>query len=100
MIYTDLILVTLIVVYIVDLSGFTDSWLLALSNYKGHKVSQFKPFSCSQCMTWWVGIAYALCAGAFSLPVLAYIALLAWLAAPVAQLMNVIKDAIYRIIDL
>ena len=48
----ELILVAMITIYVVDLSGFTDTWLKFLSAYKGRKITELKPFSCSLCMVW------------------------------------------------
>lgn len=83
-IYADLALLWAVVVFIVDLSGWTDTWLGWLSRFTARHhyppVRQLRPFSCSLCMTWWTGIAYALAVGAFSLPVLAYIAALSALS--------------------
>ena len=54
-IYFDLLLVTAIVVYIVALSGFTQTWLGWLSKFTARygygPVHQLRPFSCPQCMT-------------------------------------------------
>ena len=56
-IYIDLILVALVTIYIVDISGFTESWRTALA--RSLKISEsamrpLKPFDCGKCMTWWV----------------------------------------------
>jgi len=92
--YTDLLFLTLIVVFIVDTSGFTDSWLDALSRWLKHQVKSFKPFSCSLCMTWWSGIVYAIATGNFNLPILAYVALMAFLSLPISELLIFIREKI------
>ena len=48
--YFELLLVAAIVVYIVDLSGFTQTWLGWLSKLLKGPVRQLRPFSCGQCM--------------------------------------------------
>jgi len=90
--YIDILFLSLVVVFVVDLSGFTDSWLHALSRWLGHQVTSLKPFSCSLCMTWWTGIVYAICTGTFSLAVLAYIALMAFLSLPISELLIFIRE--------
>lgn len=94
--YTDLLFLTVIVVFIVDCSGFTEAWLHGLSRWLRHQVTQLKPFSCSLCMTWWSGIVYLLVTGRFCLPLLAYVALLAFLSLPISELLIFIRETILR----
>lgn len=98
-VFANITLATLIVVYIVDVSGFTDSWLAALSRWLGHTVRSFKPFSCSTCMTWWTGIIIAAATGNFIFPVLAYCTLMAFLAPAIGQLALAIRDIILKAVD-
>ena len=90
--WTDLLLLSLVVVWIVDVSGWTDTWLGWLSRWLGHTVREVKPFSCSTCMTWWTGIIYLLATGRFCIPLLAYVAALAFLAFPISQLLIFIRE--------
>ena len=92
-IYIDLLLIAAITIYIVDLSGFTESWRSALARLlKAKELKPIRPFDCSLCMTWWVCIIYALCTGSLSLPVLAYIAALSFLSIPIGQLFIFIRE--------
>lgn len=94
-IYIDLLLIAAITIYIVDLSGFTESWRSALTRWlKAKELKPIRPFDCSLCMTWWVGIIYALCTGNLSLPVIAYIAALSFLSLPLSQLFIFIREGI------
>ena len=97
--FLDLLFLTLVVVFIVDLSGFTDSWLSAFSKWLGHTVRDFKPFTCSLCMTWWTGIVYLLVTGQFSIPLLAYVALLAFLSFPIRDFFIFIKELLLKWIN-
>lgn len=93
--YIDLLLVAAITIYIVDLSGFTESWRSALTRLlKAKELRSIKPFDCGQCMTWWVCIAYAFATGTISLPILAYIAGLSFLSIPLGQLCIFIREGI------
>lgn len=94
--YTDILFLTLIVVFIVDLSGFTDSWLSAFSKWLGHPVYSFKPFTCSLCMSWWSGIVYLIVTGRFCLPLLAYVALFSFLSFPISELLIFIKETLLK----
>lgn len=95
----DLILVALIVIYIVDLSGFTETWLSFLSHYTGRTIREFKPFSCSLCMVWWCGLGYALIVGRFTLPVVAFVALLSFLSVPLGQLLVLVREFLNTIVN-
>lgn len=93
--YFDLLLIAAITIYIVDISGFTQSWRAALAKWlKVKELKPLKPFDCGACMTWWVCIIYALCVGEFSLPILAYTALLSFLSLPIGQLFISIREGI------
>lgn len=99
-IYIQLLLVASIVVFVVDLSGFTDSWRGALQRWlKVKALGPVKPFDCSLCMTWWTTLAYALITGNFSLPVVAYCAALAALSNTFSLLMGFILNALNSAIN-
>ena len=99
-IYVDMLFVAAITIYIVDLSGFTQSWRAALAKWlKVRELKPLKPFDCGQCMTWWVCIIYSLCVGEFSLPILAYTALLSFLSLPIGQLFIFIKESMLQAIN-
>lgn len=97
-IYIELLLVAAVVVYIVDLSGFTDTWLKALSRFTTRRgypaVKELRPFSCSLCLVWWIGILYALLRKNFTLPVLAYIAGLSFLSITLRELFIFIRETL------
>lgn len=101
-IYIDLLLVALITIYIVDISGFTDSWRTALA--RSLKISEsamrpLKPFDCGKCMTWWVCLIYPICTGDISLGTIAFSALLSHLSNPIGELMIFIREWMIQIID-
>ena len=89
----------MVTIYIVDLSGFTETWLNILSNYRGRKITGLKPFSCSLCMVWWVCLIYAAIAGILTLPVVALIALLSLLSVPLGQLLMLIRESFLKVIN-
>ena len=95
----DLILVALVTIYIVDLSGFTETLLKVISAYKGRKITELKPFSCSLCMVWWVCLIYAVIVGNLTIPVVALIALLSLLSVPFGQLLMLIRESFLKVIN-
>lgn len=95
----ELILVAMITIYVVDLSGFTDTWLKFLSAYKGRKITELKPFSCSLCMVWWVCIAFLLMSAKLTLPLVAFSALLSFLSIPMGQILVLLREVILYIVN-
>lgn len=99
-IYLELLLVAIVVTYIVDLSGWTDSWLGWLSAFTKRQgygpVRELKPFSCGQCMTWWSCLAWAVIRGAFTLPVVAACAGYAFMSLTLCQLCLSIRERLLR----
>lgn len=95
----DLILVALVTIYIVDLSGYTETLLKVISAYKGRKITELKPFSCSLCMVWWVCLIYAAIVGNLTIPVVALIALLSLLSVPLGQLLMLIREVFLKVIN-
>lgn len=99
-IYIDLILVALVTIYIVDISGFTESWrgwcadILHIS-----KMKPLPPFDCGKCMTWWVCIIYPICTGDISLGTIAFAALLSHLSNPIGEGLIFIREWMIHIID-
>ena len=95
----ELILVALVTIYVVDLSGFTDTWLKFLSAYKGRKITELKPFSCSLCMVWWVCLIYLVTTSQLTLSLVAFTALLSFLSIPMGQILIMLREVILYIIN-
>lgn len=98
MILLNLLILQLIIVFIVDLSGVMEhikkriwKWLKGEKPYKDF---EFKPFGCSLCMTFWTGLIYLLITHSFTIPYIAYVCLLAFLASTTASLLQLLKDAL------
>ena len=61
----ELLLIAICVVILVDLSGFIETikhwiWDFTYKKKREYRDFDFRPFSCSFCMTHWVGLAYLL----------------------------------------
>ena len=95
----ELILVALITIYVVDLSGFTDTWLKFLSAYKGKKITELKPFSCSLCMVWWVCLTYLVTTSQLTLSLVAFTALLSFLSIPMGQILVLLREVMLCIVN-
>jgi hypothetical protein len=97
--YLNIFLLALIVVYVVDVSGIVESLKEAIGKVLRIKVGRLRPLDCSLCMVWWVCLIYAICVGSLSIPMLAYISLLSFLAIRLADLMRLVSDIIGAIIE-
>lgn len=99
-IYTHLLLLALVTIYVVDVSGFTESWRsLLMEILRISRMRPLKPFDCGLCMTWWVCLIYPMFTGDFSLGTIAFAALLSHLSNPIGQLLIFIREWITWIIN-
>lgn len=103
-IYIELLLVAVTVIYIVDLSGWTDTWLGWLSRFTTRRgfppVRQLRPFSCSQCMVWWCCLAWAIIRHHLSLPTVAAAAGFAFFSLTINQFLLFIRESIMHVLML
>lgn len=95
----DLFLITLIIVFIIDISGFVDEMETILSKWLKGKARVPKPFSCSLCMTWWTGLIYLLIIGEFTLLWIATVALFALLSGVLATLLICVRETLNWVIE-
>lgn len=96
----DILLLAIVVIYIVDVSGFTDAWRDALAKFlKVSALKPLRPFDCGKCMTWWTCLIYAICTGNFTIPVIAFIALLSLLSVPIGNLLYLLQDVFVALVN-
>lgn len=94
----NLIFIQLIIVFIIDLSGFVDTVKSKLSSLLTHgriKSSDYRirPFDCSLCMTFWCGLIYLFITHQFILSLIAFVCLLSITT-------TLTRDSFYTIYDL
>lgn len=101
--YLVLVLLTLVVVNIVDISGFISTvkhwlwkWLHPNTLYRDFP---FKPFGCSYCMTHHVGLLYLLISGNFTLPAYVFLLLLAYLTPVIGMALQMVYDFLVSLIN-
>lgn len=102
----NLFILTCIIVFIIDLSGFVDEMVKRLY-YKYIKVGDYhtlipklKPLTCSLCLSFWAGIIYLLITSQFTILMIGYVCLLAFLSPIIGDILVMIKDVINKIINL
>ena len=91
--YIDLFEITIIVVIIVDISGFVDSVKTLIGKVLGINNVKLKPLDCSFCLNFWVCVAYLLITNELSITAVMVTLLL-------STMTPIIKDVIYLIRDL
>lgn len=98
MIYQELLWISIIVCFIIDLSGIIDSikhciwkWLKGDVPYKDFS---FKPFDCSLCMIFWIGLIYLVVIGKFTIPNIVIVCMLSFLSSTITGILRLFKDAI------
>ena len=102
----NLFLLTCIIVFIIDLSGFVDEMVKRLY-YKYIKVGDYhtlipklKPLTCSLCLSFWAGIIYLLITSQFTILMIGYVCLLSFLSPIIGDILIMIKDVLNKIINL
>ena len=91
--YLKLFEITVIVVIIVDISGFIDSIKAFVGKVLGINNVSLKPLDCSFCLNFWVSLIYLLITNELSITAVMVALLL-------STMTPIIKDAIYLIRDL
>lgn len=99
----NLIVIQLILVFITDISGFIEDGIEPLLG-RIFKTKHFrlkpKPFKCSMCQTTWIGLLYLLIKGCFTIPMIGYVLLLAFLTPIAYNLLLMVKEALTRITNI
>ena len=99
--FFNLLLITLAVVHLIDLSGFINTlkrWILKLLGRPPQDFS-LKPFDCSYCMTHHVSVIYLLCINQFTLINYVIVLSLAFMTPVIKDLMIYLKDLLTAFVD-
>lgn len=104
MVVTNIILIAIVWVVIIDLSGFVDSvkraiWKWVFKGSKEYRDFDFKPLSCSFCMTWWTSLFYLIIAGEWTLSLTAFSLIIAFMTPTIKDVLILIKDFITKMIE-
>ena len=100
----DLLLITLIIVFIIDLSGVINSikYLISFWLTKG-KITKtdyrLKPLDCSLCMSFWVNLIYIICLNQVRLLNILVICILAFFTPIFKDILYLMKDIFISLIN-
>lgn len=93
----DLLLISLILVFIIDLSGIIQSienGIAKIFKVSPNRVRIPKPFSCSKCLSFWAGLIYLIVTGTFSWVLMGYVCLLAFLTPVFGDILYLVRDVL------
>ena len=94
----DILLLAAIIVFVVDLSGFTQTWKKWLGKWLGVQIGDVPPFDCSLCLTFWAGLIYLIVEGDFSIPALAYLALVSYCTVLMGEILTAIRELLSALV--
>lgn len=97
-----ILFIALIWVYICDLSGIVPEirhGLAKLLKIHESNMPSLKPFSCSQCMTFWTGMFYVIFADSFSLASIVVVCLFSFFTTTIRGLLQAVKEVVERFIN-
>jgi len=93
-------LVAAVTVYVVDVSGFTDSWRSLLARLLHVKTLRpLPPFDCGKCATFWACIVTAALLGDLTVTTVAYACAASLLSLPAGQLLLFIREGLTTLIS-
>lgn len=100
----NLLIITGIVCFIVDISGFVDTikrwvwkWLFKDREYNDFEL---KPIDCSLCMSFWIGLIYLICVGQFNVLMIGYVCLLSLLSSNITGLLIIVREGINYVLSM
>lgn len=95
--------IAIIIVYAIDVSPFyrdvTGAIASRLTKGRTHEPIRLKPFSCSLCMTFWVGLIYLIIKGQLSMCFLVVLCGVSALTPAIAQAFDLVLLTIEILID-
>lgn len=96
---TNLILIQLIVVIIIDISGIVQSVESTIARALKLKNVSIHLIECSFCINHWVGLLYLLLTGSLSLETYCFVLILSFFTTVTKELMYCVRDNIIKVIN-
>lgn len=100
-----LLLITLAMVMVIDMTDFVDSvkrgiwrWTFG-KNGRAYHDFPFKPFECSLCMSFWLGLGYLIIWGEWTLPLMVLQLFLSVMTPVFKDILILVKAFAQKIID-
>lgn len=99
-VFITILLIGVVMVNLIDLSGFIDSVEWWLSRTLNIKARIPKPFSCSYCMTHHIAVLYLLIAGHLTLLNYVFVLLVAYLTPQIKDTLILLSTGIQSLLNL
>ena len=97
----DILMIAWLCVFVIDcttiLPDFED-WVKSHRGWWCRTYRNRKPFTCALCMTWWLSLAWLIINNRFTLPYMAFAALVAYLTPIIKAIAQLVVDCIHRCI--
>ena len=97
--YLKLFEITVIVVIVVDISGFIDSIKSLIGKVLGINNVNLKPLDCSLCMNFWASMVYLVITNELSITAVMVTLLLSTMTPVIQDLIYLIRDFLGKIIS-
>lgn len=103
--FKELVMITALVCFIVDISGFMDTFKQFIFRYilgksvKYNPNFQVKPFDCSLCATWWICLIYITLCGELSIQWIFVSGMLSLFSGVISQFLLLMRDLLTTLID-
>ena len=104
MVFIELLVITTIVCYIVDITDFVGSakqtlWKWVFGKNKEYREFRLKPFDCSLCLSFWSGLFYLLFVGQLNILMIGYVCLLSMFSGFISKVLNVMVIMCEWVVD-
>lgn len=99
MIYFKLIEIAVIVVIIIDISGFIDSIKEFIGKMLNIANVRLKPLDCSFCVNWWLSLLYLIYTNELSLTTVMFALIMSVMTTVISDLIYLIRDLIANLIN-
>lgn len=102
--FLKLLIIAIVVVLLIDISGFISSLKSFISKkLTNNKIDttdfSFKPFDCSYCMSFWIGLIYVIVTNEFTFLNLLYVCLIPMFTDFIRQTLLLMKDLLNKLIE-
>lgn len=95
----ELLMIAIIICFVIDISGIIESIEWYLGKWLGGKVIIPKPFSCSLCMCFWMGLLWLLIQSQFTLFNVMVVCLIAAFSEQITNAIIILKQLIAKLED-
>lgn len=97
----NILLISIIMVFIIDLSGIIDEMEHALAKWLNKKEVHIpKPWSCSLCTSFWTGLLYLILTNTFTIPTITYVCMIAFLTPVTNAFLTLLKNIMIKAINI